>query len=48
MAFEVSSVPVVGDDHAGITAALGDLIELAADPLTGERVVDDGCQATPG
>ena len=38
---------VVGDDHAGIAAALGDLVELAADPLAGERVVDDGCQALP-
>src|SRR3954469_313094 len=34
---------VVGDDHAGITAALGDSIELPADPLAGDRVVDDRC-----
>ena len=38
---------MLGKKLAGVTAALGDAIELARDPLAGQRVVDDRRQALP-
>lgn len=37
--------PVVRDNHAGIASPERDLVQLAADTLAGQRVVDHGCKA---
>jgi hypothetical protein len=48
MAFDVSSVPFVRDDHAGIPGAERDPVQLTADALAGQRVVDHGSKALSG